>query len=487
MNEQELERRRKLEELKKLGEDPFLVERVDCNSTIGEIVSECVAVDKTEEELTQINKSTLGRVVSLRQSFLTLRNGKWSIQAYISKKDCSEQLINYCDKYLDIGDVVCVKGNFFRTKLGEVTMRIQDLKIVSKCINPFPSLYYGIQDEELKVRNRVGRALVDETFYSTLLTRSRIIAYIRKRLGEMGYVEMETPILETVYGGANAVPFVTRCEALKENFFLRIATEISLKKAVIAGFSKVFEIGKVFRNEGIDHSHNPEFTSLEIYTVNHGLEETMNLTETLIRDTAQALDIGEIKMDNGVIDLNTSFRRLFMNDLVREKTGLDFYYGDVSLEEAKSSAKKYGIDLNEFEETTGHIFHKLFDRLVADDLFAPTFVYGFHKDVSPLSKEDPKNPNFTLRYELYIGGVEYSNGFAELNDPDAQRARFEQQQQERKLGNREAFEIDEGFLFSLQYGLPPTGGIGIGIDRLVMLLTNQHSIKDVMFIPQIKK
>lgn len=386
-----------------------------------------------------------------------------------------------------MGDVVYVRGIFFRTKLGVVTMRIQDLKMVSKCINPFPSQYYGIQDEELKVRNRVGRALVDEVFYSNLVVRSKTISYLRKHLSDMGYMEFETPILETVYGGANAVPFATKCEALKEDFFLRIATEISLKKAVIAGFSKVFEIGKVFRNEGIDHSHNPEFTSLEIYTVNYGLEDVMNLTEHLIRGVAQHLDISEIRVHGGAIDMRKPFRRVFMNDLIREKTGLDFYCGNVSTEEAKDVAKKHGIDLGEFEQTLGHIFHRLFDHLVADDLFEPTFVYGFHKDVSPLSKADPKNPNFTLRYELYIGGVEYSNGFAELNDPDDQRSRFEQQQRERKLGNKEAFGIDESFLFALQYGLPPTGGIGIGVDRLVMLLTNQHSIKDVLFIPQIKK
>lgn len=484
MNDQELERRKKWQELRNKGLDPYSIEKVECNISIKEVVDKAVVDSK---DLLESEYSFIGRAVSIRQSFLNLKDGSFTVQVYVPNKDrFNSELLDYFYKYLDIGDYVYVKGSFFKTKTDALTLRVKELKIVSKCLNPFPSEYYGIQNEELRVRNRVGRALIDREFFENLQRRSKIISSIRNYLNNQGYIEFETPILEKVYGGANAVPFVTYFDALKENFFLRIATEISLKKAVIAGFPKVYEIGKVFRNEGIDSTHNPEFTSIEIYTTNYGLEDVMNLTEKLIHNTAKELGIDTIILDAVEIKITEPFKRVSMIDLVKEKTGVDFYNDSVSLEVALELANKYSIEVNSFERTVGHIFTKLFERLIEGDLIEPTFVYDFHKDVSPLAKSDPKNKNFVLRYELFIGGSELSNGFAELNDPDDQRERFKRQQKERKDGNKEAFGIDESYLFSLQYGLPPTGGIGIGIDRLVMLLTFQTSIKDVIFIPQVK-
>ncbi|WP_216082871.1 lysine--tRNA ligase [Candidatus Mycoplasma haematohominis] len=485
MNDQERDRRKKWESLKKNNLDPYSLEKVECDFSIAQIGEKFKKL--SDYDLNNLNVSFIGRVVSIRQSFLNVRDGWDSLQVYVSNKDCSKELLECFKSCLDIGDVIYVKGSCFKTKTGIPTVKVKDFKIVSKCLNPFPSEYYGIQNEELKVRNRVGRALIDQQFFNNLLTRSKIISQIREYLNSRGYVEFETPILEQVYGGANAVPFVTHFEALKEDFFLRIATEISLKKAAIAGFSKVYEIGKVFRNEGIDSTHNPEFTSIEIYTMNYGLKDVMDLTENLIHYVSDKLGIKDVLIGEKSIDISKPFKRISMTDLVKEKTKIDFYRDEVTLDDALYWAKKYLIELEPFEKTVGHIFTKLFEKLVEGELMEPTFVYCFHKDVSPLAKSDPVNKDFVLRYELYIGGKEFSNGFAELNDPDDQRERFEKQKREKIDGNKEAFGVDESYLFALKYGLPPTGGIGIGIDRLVMLFTQQKSIKDVIFIPQIKK
>lgn len=306
-------------------------------------------------------------------------------------------------------------------------------------------------------------------------------------MNNQGYLEVETPVLQPTYGGANARPFITYHNSLKQNFYLRIAPELSLKKMIIGGLEKVYELGKCFRNEGIDATHNPEFTSLEIYTSFFGLKQTMTLTEQLFRYVAQSLNISKINKDELEIDLNQPFQQVRMTELVRMKTGIDFYHHPPTLLTALNLATNYGIQLLPHQKTLGHILTLLFEHLCEHELLVPTFVTGYHQDVSPLAKADPKNAEFTLRFELFIGGKEFANGFAELNNPDEQLARFQQQTSESALGNDEANQIDESFIEALKYGLVPTGGVGIGIDRLINLFTNTNSIKEVIFFPTLKK
>ncbi|AEG72391.1 lysyl-tRNA synthetase [Mycoplasma haemofelis Ohio2] len=475
VHEQEQNRRKNLASLE---ENPFSVEKVSSSHKVTSVIEEYS--DKSEDWLTEnnISISLIGRLVSIREPFATLREEWHDLQIYFKKGDLES---------LDVGDFVFIDGTLFKTKKGTLTLRAQSCRVVSKCLNPFPSQYYGIKDKEIQLRNRVVHCLVDQDVFNTFKFRAKIIRYIRNFLDDRGYLEFETPILESNYGGANAVPFRTHYKALKSDFFLRIATEISLKKIIISGFSKVYEIGRVFRNEGIDSTHNPEFTSIEIYTVNHGLDEVMDLTESLFKHVSRELQVDSVSWNESNISFKEPFRRVSISDLLKEKISVDFYNDDISLERALKLAQEYDVHVEKHQETVGHIFHLLFEELVEKDLVDPTFVTGFHKDVSPLSKADPQNPNFTLRYELYIGGKEFSNGFAELNDPDDQLERFKKQVEERDLGNEEAFDVDYEYIEAMKYGLPPTGGIGIGIDRLVMLFTEKKSIKDVIFFPQLKK
>ncbi|AEW44935.1 Lysyl-tRNA synthetase [Mycoplasma haemocanis str. Illinois] len=470
IHEQEQSRRKNLDSLK---ENPFSIEKVSASHEIASVVKDYSGLLEKNESI-----SLIGRLVSIREPFATLREEWNDMQIYFRKGDLGS---------LDVGDFIFVEGTLFKTKLGILTLRAKSHKVISKCLNSFPSQYYGIKDKEIQLRNRVVHCLVDQDVFNTFKRRAQIIRSIRNFLDGKGYLEFETPILESNYGGANAVPFRTYYKALKSDFFLRIATEISLKKIIISGFSKIYEIGRVFRNEGIDSTHNPEFTSLEIYTVNCGLDGVMDLTESLFKHVAEELKLDSVVWNERNISFKRPFRRVSIAELLKEKIDVDFYNDDISLERALALAKAQAVHLEKHQETVGHIFHLLFEKLVEKDLVEPTFVTGFHKDVSPLSKSDPKNSNFTLRYELYIGGKEFSNGFAELNDPDDQLERFKKQVEERDLGNEEAFDVDYEYIESMKYGLPPTGGIGIGIDRLVMLFTEKKSIKDVIFFPQLKK
>ncbi|OAL10203.1 lysine--tRNA ligase [Candidatus Mycoplasma haematobovis] len=476
MEEQERERRKKLEKLRKEEqESPYSLEKVSNTEHLGLLIKSYGKESREWLEKNTEDTKVVGRVISIRLPFCTIREEWNDFQMYFPKDSNSYA---YFEKYVDVGDFIFARGRLFKTKLQVLTLRAEKVKLITKSLNPFPDQYYGIKDKELQLRNRVTHCLVDKEVFNTFQLRSRIIWHIRSFLHQNSYMEVETPILQSIYGGATAEPFKTYYESLKSDFFLRIAPELPLKKLIIAGFPKVFEIGKVFRNEGIDSTHNPEFTSLEIYTVNHGLEEVMNLTEQIFQEVAKELKCTNLNW-NGYedIDLTKPFKRVRISELLSEKLDEDFYKSSCSLEKALKLEQEHLLELKEDEKSVGNIIHKLFEKYIEKDLIQPTFVTYFHKDVSPLAKSDPNNQEFTLRYELYIGGKEFANGFAELNDPDDQLERFKQQRE----------EVDYDYINAMKYGLPPTGGIGIGIDRLVMLFTQKNSIKDVIFFPHLKK
>lgn len=474
MEDQERDRRKKLEKLKEeKGQDPYSIQKITITKSLSALIRDCEKKNKEWLDKNPKFVELLGRVISVRLNFCTIREEWNDFQIYFSK---DSESYSYFQKYVDVGDFISVAGKLFKTGLQILTLRAEKVKLVTKSLNPFPDQYFGIKDKELQLRNRVAHCLVDKEVFDTFKLRSQIIFLIRSFLHEKGYMEVETPILQSIYGGATAEPFKTYYQSLKSDFFLRIAPELALKKLIIAGFSKVFELGKVFRNEGIDSTHNPEFTSLEIYTVNHDLENVMALTENIFKEIASKLELTNLNWNgHESIDLNKQFERKTICDLLEEKLDQNFY--DCSIERALKLAEEHSLKLEEHEKTVGNVIHKLFEKYIEKELIQPTFVTYFHKDVSPLAKSDKRNKDFTLRYELYIGGKEFANGFAELNDPDDQLERFKQQRE----------EIDYDYINAMKYGLPPTGGIGIGIDRLVMLFTEKNSIKDVIFFPHLKK
>lgn len=486
LTDQEIIRRKKLQELSEQNKSPFLINKVKNNTLISKIVQDYSSF--TREELEKINQefSCAGRVLLIRQTFFVLSEEHNYLQAYINIKTSGEEIFNYFKKYLDIGDLVFVTGNLFFTQKNELTINVKKIEIISKCLRPLPEKHTGIKDPELLIRERVATLITNKNSFSNFIIRSQIISEIRRFLHNLEYLEFETPMLQKIAGGAAAKPFCTHYNALKENVYLRIAPELALKKLITAGYLKVFEIGKSFRNEGIDSTHNPEFTSLEIYTAYFGAEESMELTESIFKNVAKALKKDIFLWQDNEIDLSKPFAKKTISELVKEKTGFDFYSENITLDEAIKITEKHSIFLQEHEKTIGHILHKLFEELVEKTLIQPTFVYGYHKDVSPLAKTDEKNSEFTQRFELFIGGKEFANGFAELNDPIDQLERFKKQAEEKNIGNEEVPDVDYEYVRNIEYGFPPTGGIGIGIDRLIMLFTCQPSIKEVILFPHVK-
>ncbi|CCE66676.1 lysine--tRNA ligase [Candidatus Mycoplasma haematominutum] len=468
LNDQEIVRRKKLEDLRQSSNCPFLVESILTNYSLEKILS--------LDESYSSEISCGGRILFIRQTFFVLSENNFRLQLYIDiKEERGKILYNYFKRYLDIGDYLWVKGTIFKTKTGMLTLRLSDLKLVSKALKPLPEKRLGITNDELMVRNRVGALITNPTLFSTLQKRAEIIFALRTHLNNLGYTEFETPILHKIAGGALAKPFKTYHNSLKEDLFLRVAPELYLKRLITAGFTKVYEIGRSFRNEGVDNFHNPEFSSIEIYTAYFGLQETMNLTEELICHLYE-------KFHADSAPKTLSFRRVAIWELLEQKIGVNFYSKQVLLEEALSIAEKYGIQLREDEKIVAEIYEKLFEELISPNLQEPTFVFGFSSELSPLAKKDPKNNFFALRFELYINGREIANGFAEQNDSEVQEAQFKKQLMH-DVGEK---TIDYDYLSCLEYGLPPTGGVGIGIDRLVMFLLQQNSIKDVIPFPFLK-
>ena len=487
LNDQMLVRRKKMNELREKNIDPFgnRYERTHFSTDLIEEYGELSKEDLQEKEIpVKISGRLMAKRGSGKAGFANLKDNQGTIQIYVRLDNVGEE--NYqLFKDADLGDFIGVEGMLMKTNTGELTVRADKVEFLTKALRPLPDQYYGLSDVETRYRKRYLDLITNDESMERFVKRSQIIQEIRSYLTQKGYIEVETPTLHNLPGGASARPFMTHHNALDMELYVRIALELHLKRLVIGGMEKVFEIGRVFRNEGIDTTHNPEFTMLELYTAYHDYWDVMDLVEDLIQDVAQTVNGSTtIVYGDEKIDLGGKWERRHMVDLVKEKTGVDFWK-HMTDEQARELAKEHHVEIEEYA-TYGHVINEFFEEFVEDTLRQPTFVYGHPIEISPLAKKNAEDPRFTDRFEFFIAGHEYGNAFSELNDPIDQRERFEAQQEERDQGNVEAHGIDEDFVEALEYGLPPTGGLGIGIDRLVMLLTNTQSIRDVILFPTLR-
>jgi len=474
-------RREKLIELQKSGADPFRIVRYDVTHRTAEIVSQFEAFDGKWV-------SVAGRLMSKRDmgksSFCDIQDRDGKIQLYARINELGEE--KYAGfKKLDIGDIIGVKGTVFKTRMGEISIKIEDYVLLSKSLRPLPEKFHGLKDTDTRYRQRYLDLIVNPEVKKTFITRSRIISAVRRYMDERGFLEVETPILNTIAGGAAARPFITHHNTLDIDMYLRIAPELYLKRLIVGGLEKVYELGRMFRNEGMDVKHNPEFTMMEIYQAYTDYHGMMELAEDLISTVAREVT-GSTKViyQGQEIDLTPPWERITMQEAVLKYTGVDF--GKItSDEEARVIAKEKGLEL-EGSPTRGEVMYMLFDEFVESSLVQPTFVMDYPVEISSLAKRKPDNPALTERFEIFITGREFGNAYSELNDPIDQRERFIEQRRKREAGDEEAEMMDEDFLVALEHGLPPTGGLGIGIDRLVMLLTDSYSIRDVLLFPTMK-
>ena len=488
LNDQELVRRSKAKELRELGIDPFGA-RFDRKSTSEELKQKYANFTKEELQEMNITTSVAGRIMSLRRkgkvAFMHIQDRFGQIQAYV-RQDVLGEAPYEIFKKADIGDICGVEGEVIKTDTGELTIRATVYTHLSKALRPLPEKFHGLQDKEEARRHRYVDLIMNEESKRNAFLRPRIIRSIQRFFDGRGFVEVETPVLQPILGGAAARPFITHHNTLDKDFYLRIATELSLKKLIVGGMERVYEIGRLFRNEGMDSMHNPEFTTVEAYQAYSDIDGMMELAESLFKYVANDV-LGKTTVNNHdvEIDLGKPFKKIHMADAVKDATGIDFKkITDVN--EALDLAAKHEIKVQNHEHTVGHILNLFFEKYVEETLIQPTFVYGHPIEISPLAKKNKVDPRYTDRFELFIAGHEYANAFSELNDPIDQRERFEKQLAEKELGNDEANEMDTDFLEALEYGMAPTGGIGIGIDRLVMLLGEIESIRDAILFPQMK-
>ena len=475
-------RRDKLAALVAEGKDPFAVIRYDQDTHSADIQADFDAYENKEV-------SIAGRMMSKRimgkASFAHVLDGKGDIQIYVKRDDVGEEAYA-AFKTWDIGDIVGVKGFVFKTKTGEVSVHAKELTLLSKSLRPLPEKFHGLKDPELRYRQRYVDLFMNDKVRETFRKRSAIIAQIRRYLDGEGFMEVETPVLNTVASGASARPFVTHHNTLDIDMYMRIATELHLKMCIVGGLERVYEIGRLFRNEGMDATHNPEFTTIEVYQAYTDLRGMMDLCEQLFSRCSELVNgTAKISYQGQPVDLTPPFRRLSMNDAVKEYTGKDIY-GCASDEEARAIARELGLELKDKTATKGKILAEAFDAFVEEKLMEPTFIIDYPIENSPLTKLKAGSKDIVDRFELFICGHEYANAYTELNDPIDQRSRFIQQAQERAKGDDEAMQIDEDFMAAMEYGMPPTGGIGIGIDRMVMLLTDSPTIRDVILFPTMK-
>ncbi|KRL54967.1 Lysyl-tRNA synthetase class II [Furfurilactobacillus rossiae] len=487
MNDQMKVRREKLQELRDEGIEPF-GHRFDRTHLAQQLHDQFGEEDKETLE-SQANVVTIaGRMVSKRGKgkvgFADLKDRTGKIQIYVRKDVIGEDMYHVF-KRSDIGDFIGVKGDVIKTDMGELTVRAQEVTFLSKSLRPLPDKFHGLTNQEQIYRQRYLDLIANDDSFARFQKRTKIITAIRHYLDGLDFQEVETPVLHNIAGGAAARPFVTHHNALNIELYLRIALELHLKRLIVGGMERVYEIGRVFRNEGIDTRHNPEFTMLESYVAYWDFHDVMDETEGIFKAAAHAVTPDAVvTYQDQTLDLNKPFKRVHMVDAIKEVTGIDFWK-PMSLDEAKALADKNGIHYEKFW-TVGHIINQFFEDKVQDTLVQPTFIYGHPVEISPLAKKNPDDPRFTDRFELYIMGNEFANAFSELNDPIDQRERFEQQAKERDAGDDEAQLIDEDFVEALEYGMPPTGGLGIGVDRLVMLLTDAPSIRDVLLFPTMR-
>ena len=475
-----LMRRQKLQELQDAGKNPFVHEKYDVKEYSTDIKDHYSDYEGKEV-------SVAGRIMSKRGHgkimFLDLQDMKGRIQLF-ARKDVLEE--GYADvKAWDIGDIVGIKGEVFTTQAGEVSIRVTQAVLLSKSLQILPEKFHGLKDTDLRYRQRYVDLIVNPENKEIFIKRSKIIKAIRRFLDDLGYLEVDTPILGTVAGGANARPFLTHHNALDIDMQMRIANELFLKRLIVGGFDKVYEMGKMFRNEGIDTRHNPEFTNIELYQAYTDYEEMMRITENMFAYVAQeVLGTAKINYQGVDIDLTPPWRRITMHDAVKEYAGIDFDQVKTD-QEALDLAKKHGLKPEAFW-TKGHVLSELFEEYCEEKLVQPTFVIGHPVEISPLSKRNPDHPEITQRFEAFINTWEFANAFSELNDPIDQKGRFEKQLEDKKEGDDEAHPMDYDFINALEVGLPPTGGLGIGVDRMIMLLTDQASIRDIILFPTMK-
>jgi lysyl-tRNA synthetase class 2 len=475
-------RRDKLTALQQAGNDPFLQTTFDVTHASEQVLS---AFTELEGKTVSVAGRMISRRIMGKASFLHILDGKGRIQAYVRRDDVGVEAYA-AFKTFDIGDIVGVTGTVFRTKTGETSVHAVKVTLLSKSLRPLPEKFHGLKDPELRYRQRFVDLIVNPEVRATFIKRSRIISEIRRRMDERGFIEVETPVLNTTASGASARPFVTHHNTLDIDMYLRIATELHLKECVVGGLERVYEIGRLFRNEGMDPMHNPEFTTIEAYQAYTDYNGMMELAEDLISRCCLAVNgTTQITYQGQELDLTPPYRRLTMNEAVVQAAGVDFC-ACATDEEAREKAKGLGMEIKDKTATRGQLLAEAFDAFAEATLLQPTFIIDYPVEISPLSKRKPSAPYLTERFELFIAGHEFANAFSELNDPVDQRGRFVQQAQERAKGDDEAMMIDEDFCTALEYGLPPTGGIGIGIDRLVMLLTDAASIRDVILFPTMK-
>lgn len=489
LNDQIEVRREKMQQLIDLGIDPF-----------GEKFERTAYTDRLKADWEQFSKEELaekedesgtviaGRLMTKRgkgkAGFAHIQDINGQIQIYVRKDQIGEEAFDIWNQ-ADLGDIVGIKGVMFKTNTGELSVKAKEFTSLAKALRPLPDKYHGLKDVEERYRKRYLDLITSEDSKGTFIKRSLIIQEMRNYLNQRGFLEVETPMMHTIAGGAQARPFVTHHNALDMELFMRIAIELHLKRLIVGGLEKVYEIGRVFRNEGISTRHNPEFTMIELYEAFADFHDIMDLTEEMIAHIADHVTGSMVvEYDGEQIDLTPKWKRVHMVDAVKEKTGVDFYEVK-SDEEAHALAKEHGIAVQS-TMAYGHILNEFFEQKVEETLIQPTFVFGHPIEISPLAKQNPEDSRFTDRFELFIVGREHANAFTELNDPIDQRKRFEAQVAEKEAGNDEAHEMDEDFLEALEYGMPPTGGLGIGIDRLVMLLTDSASIRDVLLFPYMR-
>ena len=481
LSEQTRIRREKLTNLQAEGQNPFVITRFDWDATSQQIKDNFDAMEGKPVKVAGrlMSKRGMGKV-----SFCDLQDRDGRIQLYARQDEMDEEVYKKFKKF-DIGDIVGVEGEAFRTQRGEMSVRAHNITLLSKSLLPLPEKFHGLQDKELRFRQRYVDLMVNPEVKKNFVIRSQFIKFMRNYLDNMGYMEVETPVLNTIAGGAAARPFITHHNTLDIDMYLRIALELHLKRLIVGGFDRVYEIGRVFRNEGMDTRHNPEFTLLELYQAYTDYNGMMDLTEELIRTVAKkVLGTAQISYGGTAIDLEKPFERLSMTDAVKKYAGVDFTAVS-TVEEARELAKAHHIDFEE-RHGKGDILNLFFETYVEEKLIQPTFIMNHPVEISPLAKRMPGNPAYTERFELFIVGREHANAFSELNDPIDQRERFEAQAALKAAGDEEANDVDEDFLTALEYGMPPTGGLGIGVDRLVMLLTDSASIRDVLLFPTMK-
>ena len=475
-------RRDKLAALQQEGRDPFVQTRFRRTAWSQEIKD---GFEAFEEK----NVSVAGRILSKRGMgkaiFCHIKDDRGQIQLYIRADAVTPTEFADFRKY-DIGDIIGVSGYVFKTKTGEISVHVQRVTLLSKSLRPLPEKFHGMTNTELKYRQRYVDLIVNDDSRRNFEIRSRFISYVRRFLDARGYMEVETPVLNTISGGATARPFITHHNTLDMNMYLRIATELNLKRLIVGGIERVYEIGRIFRNEGMDTRHNPEFTTVELYESYADFNDMMDLFEALLSGAAkEILGTYEVEWLGNRVDLSPGFKRMTMAEAVKEYVGIDFMTISDDAQ-AVAAAKAAGVDMDKVEPTWGHALYECFDQKVEEKLIQPTFITMHPVDVSPLAKRSPKDPRLTERFELFICSSEMGNAFSELNDPIDQKQRFVKQMEMRAKGDDEAGMMDEDFINALEYGMPPTGGLGIGIDRCVMLLTGCSSIRDVILFPTMK-